>query len=86
MREDREQERHDREQERSEREQLQDQMQQFMTDTLDRLTLNNDRNNGTPNGNTRSKKLDAPILGPVDSTGIADFRTWRETFEGLQMS
>ncbi len=80
MKEDREQMQ---EQMREEREQMQGQMQRFMTDTMDKLTLDRDGGNrARPDRGTRSKRIDAPILGPVESTGIADYRTWRESFEG----
>ncbi len=36
---------------------------------------------GNPAG-TKVKKIDYPVLGPVQETNTADFRTWKEGYEG----
>ncbi len=69
---------------RNEREKDQDHMEQFMTATLDKFASKRKEAVSTVSGNagTKSKKVDMPILGPVEQTAIADFRTWKETFLG----
>ncbi len=55
-----------------------------LTEALEKLQAS--RETATPTthtgGGTRSKKLDVPVLGPVESTRMADFRTWKESFQG----
>ncbi len=60
-------------------------MKAFMTDIMKRSEGNVPRGpRSTPGDgvNMRSKRLDAPVLGPVESVTMADFRTWRDHFEG----
>ncbi len=60
-------------------------MKAFMSDVLKKnegTMSTGSRSTPTEGVGMRSKKLDAPVLGPVESITMADFRTWRDSFEG----
>ncbi len=54
---------------------------QIMTETLAKLQAG-DPNSEQTGARTKAKKVHYPILGPVQDVKMADFRTWREGYEG----
>ncbi len=66
-------------------EQMLELMDKIANGTTLRANEHNDRDerdDAVRYNRTRSKKVDTPMLGPVDSVSMADYRTWRESFEG----
>ncbi len=66
-------------------EQMLELMDKIANGTTSRANEHNDtdeRNDAVRSNRTKSKKVDTPVLGPVDSVSMADYRTWRESFEG----
>ncbi len=54
----------------------------IITEALEKLSGSSDTSLTHVGGGTQSKKLDVPILGSVEQTGLADFRTRKESFIG----
>ena len=54
---------------------------QILTETLARMQAG-DAVRETSRARTKAKKVHHPVLGPMQDVTMADFRTWREGYEG----
>ncbi len=70
------------------RDRAQEDRDKAMRDLIQRLTPASSSSGAAAGGASggatgrKAKKVDYPVLGPVQETDMADYRTWRESFEG----